>query len=313
MKKIFSLAVLTIAILVQNISYAQSPQEGALGLPGDNLDLYSVLDLFQQSPTLESFEQSLNSQDSKINNLDLNGDGKTDYIKVVDHPNGNSHAIALQDVVNQNETHDVAVIEVDKDNNNQVHVQIIGDESLYGKNYIVEPSNDNGQGTPNPGYVGNTTVNNTYVNNNYNTPAVSWPIVSFMFAPAYVPYVSPYYWGYYPTYWNPWRPLGYRAYYNYHRSYYGYYHRAYAYRAPALHTYYGPRRTSSSTFGNRVQSGAFHNNANKSFSRPTYNNQAPRVRSYNSPLQMHSNTNMGGGMHGGGGGMRGGGGGGRRR
>ena len=30
------------------------------GLPGDNLDLFGVLDLFQKSPSIEDFEKSLN-------------------------------------------------------------------------------------------------------------------------------------------------------------------------------------------------------------------------------------------------------------
>jgi hypothetical protein len=51
-----------------------------LGLPGDNLDLYAVLDLFQKSKTIEDFEQSLNLQETGINNLDLDLDGKVDFI-----------------------------------------------------------------------------------------------------------------------------------------------------------------------------------------------------------------------------------------
>ncbi|MEI7981883.1 MAG: hypothetical protein WCI71_09520, partial [Bacteroidota bacterium] len=49
-----------------------------LGLPGDGLDLYAVLDLFQKSKTIEDFETSLNSEKTGINNLDLNLDGKVD-------------------------------------------------------------------------------------------------------------------------------------------------------------------------------------------------------------------------------------------
>ncbi len=37
-----------------------------LGLPGDNLDLYAVLDLFQKSKTIEAFEKSLNDEKNKI-------------------------------------------------------------------------------------------------------------------------------------------------------------------------------------------------------------------------------------------------------
>ena|ERR1035437_10405524 len=183
--------------------FAQQPK---LGLPGDNLDLYGVLGIFQKSPTLEEFEQNLNAEDNKVNNLDLNGDGQIDYIHVVDNVNGSAHAIALRVDINATETQDVAVIEVEKGANNEVTVQIVGDEFLYGKDYIVEPA----QNTPNPGYTGaeaqpqeNATANVTYVSPD------SWAIIGFMFMPAYVVYVSPFHWGYYPHYWHSWRPMDY--------------------------------------------------------------------------------------------------------
>ena len=56
-----------------------------LNLPGDNLNLFAVMKLFQESETLEEFEKELNSEESKINNLDLNGDNRIDYIKVLDY------------------------------------------------------------------------------------------------------------------------------------------------------------------------------------------------------------------------------------
>lgn len=40
-------------------------QPVALGLPGDNLNLYAVLEVFQKSPTLEGFEKSLNDKGLK--------------------------------------------------------------------------------------------------------------------------------------------------------------------------------------------------------------------------------------------------------
>ena len=212
--------------------FAQQPE---LGLPGDNLNLYGVLNIFQKSPTLEEFESRLNSPDSKVNNLDLNGDGQIDYIHVVDNMNGSIHDIVLRVDINETETQDVAVIEVERFTNNQVHVQIIGDEALYGKNYIVEPQ----QNTPNPGYQGNIPQNTTYY-----SPAL-WPIMGFMFAPSYVVWRSPYHWGYYPHFWRPWSPISYNVYYGYHRPYYHYYRRTYTYSSPAAYAYYAPHRVSS--------------------------------------------------------------------
>ena len=60
-------------------------QPTALGLLGDNLNLYLVLNLFKQSSSIEDFEKRLNSPDTKVNNLDLNNDGSVDYLKVTDY------------------------------------------------------------------------------------------------------------------------------------------------------------------------------------------------------------------------------------
>jgi hypothetical protein len=59
--------------------------------------------------------------------------------------------------VSSTEFQDVAVIEVSKNNSGRAIVQIIGDEALYGRDYIVEPSYNRTE-TPNPGYTGNKTV-----------------------------------------------------------------------------------------------------------------------------------------------------------
>src|SRR5688572_1862784 len=86
----------------------------SLGLAGDNLDLYAVLDLFQKSKTIEAFEKSLNEQKSGINNLDLDLDKKVDFIKVVTKQKESSFTFILQVAVSEKETQDVAVILVGK-------------------------------------------------------------------------------------------------------------------------------------------------------------------------------------------------------
>ncbi|WP_264531179.1 hypothetical protein [Flavobacterium sp. N502540] len=253
----------------------------ALGLPGDNLNLYAVLDVFQKSKTLEEFEKVLNEQDSKVNNLDLNNDGEIDYIEIESQKKGNTHVIVLQVAVNSTEKQDVAVIEVDKDKKNNVHVQIIGDKDLYGKNYIVEPS-DTTAGTPNPGYKGDAPVivNNNTVNN-YNTTAGNpgyvttninvWPVVLYLFSPVYVVYRSPWYWGYYPPYWRPWRPVYYHDYWGYHRHYYGnpYYRRTVNIRNQRYYNNYTTRRNSSAVVRDYRSSGRYNTTYNgRDYKRP---------------------------------------------
>ena len=98
-----------------------------LGLPGDNLDLYAVLDLFQKSKTIEDFEKSLNLEKTGINNLDLDLDGKVDFIKVVTKKEGDDFTFILQVAVTKTETQDVAVIFITKDKNGKVTMQIVGD------------------------------------------------------------------------------------------------------------------------------------------------------------------------------------------
>ena len=136
MKNIF---VSVMLLLVSFSSFSQNNGEPmALGLPGDNLNLYDVLDIFQKSPTLEDFERAINDKSNNINNLDLNNDRNIDYLRVISHQVSNTHTIVIQDPISANENQDVAVIEVSKEPSGKVYIQIIGDEALYGKNYIIE-------------------------------------------------------------------------------------------------------------------------------------------------------------------------------
>ena len=181
-------------------SQATEDTTALLGLPGDNLDLYAVLDLFQKSKTIEDFEKSLNDEKEGINNLDLNLDKKVDFIKVVTTKEEDSaYTFVLQVDVTKTETQDVAVILLNKDKG-KVSLQIVGDEELYGKDYVIEPKG-NSSITPNPRVYrfGKTLL---LVNVPATTTVVvqSAPIVQYVYSPAYVPYYPPYYYGYYPPY-----------------------------------------------------------------------------------------------------------------
>jgi hypothetical protein len=39
-----------------------------------------------------------------------------------------------------------------------------------------------------------------------------WPIVTWVYGPRYRPYRSVYYWGHYPVWWRPWRPVSFAVY-----------------------------------------------------------------------------------------------------
>ncbi len=194
-----------------------------LGLAGDNLDLYAVLTLFQKSKTIEAFEKSLNDEKTGINNLDLNLDKKVDFIKVVSKQDGDAFTFVLQVDVSKTETQDVALILVSKDKNEKVSLQMVGDEELYGKDYVIEPKG-NSSVTSNPAYVGENPVT-------VNVPATntvviqSAPIVQYVYSPVYVPYVPPYYYGFYPPYFGFATVMAVGIYrsnnWHYHGGYYG--------------------------------------------------------------------------------------------
>jgi hypothetical protein len=217
MKRLIITSILAAIVAVGTVIMAQDYPDEYLGLPGDNFNLYAVMNLFQESETLEGFERSLNDENSRINNLDLNNDNFTDYIKVIDYVDGDVHTIVLQAVLDRNEGQDVAVFTVQKFRDGSVQIQLTGDEALYGKNYIIEPLSAE---TPNPGYTGrpSTAVRTTYVE------ASAWPVVRFIFLPDYALWHSSWYWGYYPSYWHPWQPYYWHYYYGYHYNWYPHYY-----------------------------------------------------------------------------------------
>ena len=246
---------------------AQQRPDEYLGLPGDNLNLYAVMNLFQESETLEGFEKKLNEEDYRINNLDLNGDNLIDYIMVSDYVDGNVHNIVLRVALDRNEYQDVAVFTVQKFGDGSVQIQLIGDEALYGRNYIIEPIYAE---TPNPGYTGRNgnSARVTVVGTTYYEVA-TWPVIRYIYRPTYVVWRSGWYWGYWPTYWSPWRPYYWHFYSGYHYSWNNHYHNRYRHWETYRYTgyndfYYASVRRHSPVVIVNINSG----NYKSSYSRP---------------------------------------------
>ena len=105
---------------------------------GENLDLMAVLEIFNESESLENFEKKLNEEGTEVNNIDLNEDGEVDYIRVVEYVEGNTHVIVLQATIGENQYQDVASIVLEKNDQGDISAQAIGDEEIYGEDYIVE-------------------------------------------------------------------------------------------------------------------------------------------------------------------------------
>lgn len=143
----------------------------------DNLDLDAVSSIFADSKNLEDFEYRLNDPENRISNLDLNNDGYVDYLRVLETGSNENSLVIIQAVLEKDIYQDVATIEIERRPDGNHRIQVIGDDYIYGANYIIEPI--------------------------FVRPPL---IFSFFWGPRYAVWNSPYYWGYYPRWYQYYRP-----------------------------------------------------------------------------------------------------------
>ncbi len=143
----------------------------------ENLDLRAIASVFGDAKDLEDFETKINDPKAQLSNLDLNNDNYVDYLRVIESVEGNAHLIIIQSVLDKDTYQDVATIEVERDNKNNVQVQVVGNVYMYGENYIYEPV-----------YVNRPIIYNVFWVNSYR------------------PYYSNWNWDYYPDYFFSWNP-----------------------------------------------------------------------------------------------------------
>ena len=211
--------------------------------PGDNFSLEGALELFKTADSPEDFEKKLNTEDSQVNNLDLDEDGDIDYIRVLDNMDGDAHALVLQVAVNEKESQDIAVIEIEKTGDETAMLQIIGDEILYGENHILEPYDMEADEKGNGPHV---TVARIIVN------VWLWPSVRFIYRPHYRVWVSPYRYHYYPRWWKPWRPRPVTVFVGYRAPYRRHYRVTTTHRVVRAHRVYTPKRRTSKVVHTRT-------------------------------------------------------------
>jgi len=254
MKTIKLTVVLCISLFTGNLLAQQTQQinlADSTGMPGDNFSLEGALALFKESKSLEDFEKKLNTKDNVVNNLDLDGDGKVDYVRIVSDKKGDNRIVIIQIPVTKTESQDVAVIEIEKNGEKSAFVQILGDEDLYGETRIVEPKVEEEPADPGVNKKGPAGFYNPrpqiFVN------VWFWPCVSFMYEPVYVVYVSPWYWGYWPGWWTPWYPYPWRYYYMHNWHHHHHYHYVDHHRTTNAHVVYAPRRSRSNTVSVRYR------------------------------------------------------------
>lgn len=209
----------------------------------EGLDLKVVANLFGEVKDLSEFEEKLNSEKLHLCNLDLNGDGQVDYLRVVEvEEEKDRHLVLIQAVLAKDIYQDIASIYIEHKDDNSVAVQVIGDTYIYGKNYIIEP---------------------VYI---YRPVIYDW-----FWGPGWVCYTSPWYWGYWPGWYAPYPCWGYHTYVT-HIHVYHYDHPRCSYRyAKAPHA----QATSMRNYSSRSD---FANaNANRNFSSRTGMNNAREI------------------------------------
>lgn len=292
MKKFLITPVLAAIVAIGTAAMApQDYPDEYLGLPGDNFNLYAVMNLFQQSETLEGFERSLNDENTRINNLDLNNDNYIDYIRVMSYVEGNVHTIVLQAILDRDDSQDVAVFTVEKLRDGSVQIQLIGDEALYGRNYIIEPYYAE---TPNPGYTGRARKQNVQVARTTYVAVETWPLVRYIYLPEYRVWRSSWYWGYYPSYWHPWSPYYWHYYYGYHYHWYPTYYAHYrVYHTPRWSGwndyYYRTKRVYSKNVTININEGKYKN----TYSRPESRRDGEALYAKAHPERASSMTQTG--------------------
>ena len=151
---------------------------------GDNLDLKALGELVRTSKDAESIEKQLNSPGS-INNLDIDGDGNVDYIKVSEYPAGqNIRGFSFTVELTNSDKQEIATIEITQiPGTSQATLNINGNQNVYG--------------------------NSCNYSSNYSLTDLI--ILSYLFHPHRY-YYSPYRYGYYPSYWHSYRRTPYNSY-----------------------------------------------------------------------------------------------------
>ena len=147
----------------------------------EDLDLQAVGELLPQADDAAELEYLLNNEDG-VNNLDLNGDGYADYISVreFDDRDDDERGFSLYSMFGPDEIQEILTIIFDRRGYNDgyypgARVLLTGNENIYGDNYYYE-------------------------SNWMDRPL---PIVNWLFTDRDDYYRSPYYYGYYPDYYQP--------------------------------------------------------------------------------------------------------------
>ena len=144
----------------------------------EGLDLQAIGSLLRKAGNAEQFERLLNDPDEGVNNLDLDEDGNVDYIKVTEYGDDQAKGFSLSVAVGKGDEQEIATVEVDKSSGSHANVDVHGNRHIYGDNH--------------------------YYHSRFGV--TDFLLLSYLFRP-HPYYASPYYYGYYPSYYRSYRTV----------------------------------------------------------------------------------------------------------
>ncbi|HTY12518.1 MAG TPA: hypothetical protein VMF88_15755 [Bacteroidota bacterium] len=177
-----SIVLTFMCLIVRQPGVAQNETVTTTSTPAAaGLDLQAVTEIVKESKNAAEIEQKLNAPGG-VNNLDVNGDGTVDYIRVTEYGKGNMRGFSLTVMDSTGAEHEIATVEIER-GYQSANVIVSGAPEYYG---------------PGAYYTG-----------------VWAPADVVLWVYLWHPhrwYYSPYHYGYYPAYYRPYRPVPYTAY-----------------------------------------------------------------------------------------------------
>jgi len=107
---------------------------------GEGLDLATIGSLLKKAENATELERLLNDPATGVNNLDLNEDGKVDYVKVTEYGNDKSKGFSLTVEPIAGEVQEIATINIEKSGDDKAEVEVRGNEQIYGQNHYHHSS-----------------------------------------------------------------------------------------------------------------------------------------------------------------------------
>ncbi len=116
-------------------NYNVDIQQTTINDAASGLNLVAVGELVKEVKDAEVLERKLNDPAEKINNLDLDENGKVDYIRVTEYGSDNLRGFSLTTELADGEEQEIATIEIEKAADGYANVQTHGNQQIYGNNH----------------------------------------------------------------------------------------------------------------------------------------------------------------------------------